>query len=130
MAFCCIIVYLMSQISDAYTVAHHIHESFFAANDILTAEEIAQTGVRVDPDCGPNHTQSLYIRGELEGRGAYQTLSLGKDGKYYFSTVFTEPGGEYRLDRITQNSPLEKLETLASSLYMSALVKIANSRQD
>lgn len=120
----------MSQPSEAYEVVKHIHDSFFAINNNLTAEEIVKSPVKADPDSEPYHTPKLYIRGEYEGLDAYQTLSRGKNGTYYLSTVFAEVGGELRLSRFTPKSPPEKIGELVSSLYMRVLVDIANLRQE
>ncbi len=119
----------MHKISEAYTLTGHIHDSFFGLNDVLSPEEIAMSGVRTDPNSEPNHTRKLWVRGTYEGDKAYQSLSIGKNGVYYLSTVFTDPGGQYRLDRVTPNSPLDMLGLVAGSLYVCVLADIANSRQ-
>lgn len=117
----------MSEIFPAYRLAEHIHSSFYQYNDLLTREEIEESGVRGRP----SHifqTPQLTASAESEGQRFSQQLSLAKNGIYYFSTVYSGEGGAVIINHITPNSPLERLEDLTGSVFMRALLKIAYER--
>jgi hypothetical protein len=119
----------MSEQSVAFQLAESIHGSLY--NDPVNQRrgQIAAGEVRADIS-EPYKTQRLTVTGEIEGRPVYQHLSRSiRNGYYYLSTVFTEPGGEVRTARITEESPAEAAEALAASLFTGALRQLAETRE-
>ncbi len=118
----------MSEPSETYQLAEYIHDSFFKPGEDFTGQEITESGVRAYI-ADPHKTEQLYADGELEGKRAYQTLSRStKNGTFYLSTVYKEPGGAYLRERITPSSPVETVEVLESTLFMRAIRNMQRAR--
>lgn len=111
----------MSEVSTAYKLAESIHGNLYHDPENKRRGTIVDGEVRADI-AEPYKTERLTTIGEVEGRRVYQHLSRSiRNGHYYLSTVFTEPGGEIRRARITEEAPPEMAETLAATLFTQAL---------
>jgi hypothetical protein len=118
----------MSTPGEAYQLTEYIHDSFFKPGEEFTHQEIARSGVRAYVN-EPYNAQQLYVHGEVDGRNARQALSKStKNGVFYFSTVYKEPGGAYLRNRITPESPVELVEFMESTLFMQAIKKMQQAR--
>lgn len=116
--------------SDAYRVASHIHDSFLGINDMLTQEELANSGVTSQIGSTSSKTsQRIETRGILDEEPVHQTLALDGLDRYHLSTVNLRYGGKHTQTVIMPESPLENLDTLVNSLFMRTLIEIARARQ-
>lgn len=120
----------MSGPSEAYQRAEYIHGAFYRPEEsgILTPQEAYESGVRAY--LGDTYkTEQLYAAGELDDQSVYQTMSRSvKTGDFYLSTVYKADYGQYQRERITPNSPPEKIEVLETTLFMQAIQKIQARR--
>ena len=111
-----------------YTLTEQIHANFLGENSILSNEEIGDSGVKLAYGLNtPNVTQRLMVEGELDGRAAYQSLAKDRHGTFHLSTVFN--GAEHVQHDIRPTTPLEQIDVITDSLFMSALVRIATDRR-
>lgn len=116
----------MPEKSLSYQLAESIHVSFFSPASNLTPKEISQTGIKADI-AKPYMTERLSVSGTEDGNLAYQTLSKSqKNGYFILTTVYRE--GKTQFARITPNSPPEAIPVLASTLFMQALLDLAETR--
>ena len=119
----------MSEVSPVYSLTEHVHDSFLAKNSLLTDAEIAKSNVNLDFEAVThNTTERLRIVGKINGRSAYQSLAKDKQGIFHLSTVFTDYKGPHFQHDIKATTAPELVDTIAESLFMQALIKIAFSR--
>ena len=118
----------MTQVSPAYERACSMHSALFEDEENQSRGSIAVGDVRADIS-EPYKTQRLTIFGEIDGKRVYQNLAKSiRNGHFYLSTVFTEPGGAVQLTRITEQSPPEICEVLEATLFAQAIRKIMDVR--
>lgn len=111
------------RISPAYVLAEHLHDTFTGTNNILEPSEISDAGV--GSGRRGNKTEQVRIDGYVNGRPAYEVLSLDfPRSTYYLSRVYVDYGGPHIQDRFPLDAGLDKLEVLANSMFMEALVAI------
>src|SRR5688572_33478591 len=114
--------------TSAYSLLSEIHEALHPDTSALTPEELEATGVRVTPHGKERGTQQLYVPGTVDGRRAYQSLSLSKRGIWTFCTVFSEPGGSYTQRQVASGSPSDSdpniIREVEHSLFNERLAEI------
>jgi hypothetical protein len=125
----CGIFCFMKKTADAYILAAHIHNSFLGINDILTPEELLDSGVTVRTgSTSSNTSQRIETIGELDEVPVHQTVALDGLDRYHLSTVDLRYGGKHTQTVIMPESPVENLSVIANTLFMHKLVEIAQAR--
>lgn len=111
-----------SDFTTGYDVARAMHDFLWES----TAQRALWTenGMRITRTTR-TQTSQLSAQGEIAGRPAYQTLSLGKNWSYYLSTVFTEPGGPHLPSSISPNDTRTiTRRNLKQSLYFQIYTEL------
>ncbi|HEX5455977.1 MAG TPA: hypothetical protein VFW77_01285 [Candidatus Saccharimonadales bacterium] len=116
-----------AEAASAYELAEKLHSSLY--NDPANRARGLITDGEVRADISEmSGTERLTTIGEIAGRRVYQHLSRSrKTGAFYLSTVFTEPGGEVMLKKITENSPPEVIAVVAETLFMQSIGRAAET---
>jgi hypothetical protein len=110
----------------AFAIAQMLHRALYPDTTPLDGRMLKATGVSLCV-ANPNNTRKLTTFGEIDGRRAYQTLSEGKTGMMYLTTVFTEPGGSVNTLHLSpgssRNSDPELIRAVAESLFARRLTE-------
>ena len=119
----------MAELALAYRLTEDVHSSFYVSGRHLSPTEIRLSGIRADIS-EISKTERLTTFGRIEDKRVYQHLSRSpKTGYFHLSTVFTDPGGAVRQARITPDAEPKHVQTIAETLFMQAILRIARTRE-
>jgi hypothetical protein len=114
--------------TSANNIARYMHDALLGKSDLLTRQQIMKSRVQYDMT-RENTTERIHVNGEIDGRKAYQTLSYSpKSCRWYFTTVFTAPGGEaiHRHIAAGNDGSADMIKVLNESLFMQRLNQVLN----
>ncbi len=112
--------------SRTFLLAETLFETFQGRTDLLTAQQIANSGILSSLGHMTN-VPGIVGFYDLDGRKARQRLSLGKNGIYFFVTTFTDPGGEVVHRHISPRTDnyFAELDTSVFNIALRSSVDIA-----
>lgn len=115
--------------SEAYTLAEHIHSSFFGTDATLSVSDVHNSRVRSAVGSSSSKTsERIEVTDTLEGARVHQTLAKDKFGTYHLSTTSSEPGAVHLQTDIRPNTSFAAVELLAGTIFMHKLVAIAHDQ--
>lgn len=110
----------MENPSSTYTLAQELFDVYRNKSGLLTSEEIADSGVRVQAGHITN-VEGIVAFGVMNDDRASQRLSLGKNGVFFLSTVYDRSHPSYLREHITPTSNSDINVLLDSFLYKHLL---------
>lgn len=123
----------MTEISSAYQVAEHIHDTVWLRNKLITEEDLAQGRIRADYGLGGTQQVVAFSDTNDPSQPRYETLSRLNKGLYYLHvTAGPEYNGDRSLGRhvIKPDSAEDMAIRLADSLLVKELFRVAINSQE